>query len=198
MSSSKRRGDPTTSFREATGRRPRCQPRVGSIAAQKRSGCKKRWGDQVDHLLTATLGYAKAAVRSSHEVRAYLRRCGIPPSTATRLLAACRDRGLLDDQASASLWAEHWARQGYAWAAISLKLSVKGFDVQTIRSIGNTLARVSDDETRARAVVSQRVRGGVTDPRQRLRLARRLASRGFEPDVIQRVLGEPLASTLSE
>ena len=157
----------------------------------------KRRGE-VDHLLAATLGYAKAAVRSSHEVRAYLRRCGTPPSTATRLLAACRDRGLLNDQASASLWAEHWARQGYAWAAISLKLSVKGFDVQTIRSIGNALARVSDDETRARAVVSQRVRGGATDPHQRLRLARRLASRGFDPDVIQRVLGDSLASTLSE
>ena len=131
-------------------------------------------------------------------MRAYLRRRGLTTSLAARLLAECQARGLLDDAASAKLWADHWARRGFAWAAIRVKLSAKGFNDHTIQSIANVMARASDDETRARRVVSQRVPGGTFDPQQRMRLARLLSARGFDPGVIQRVLGASFAPTLSD
>lgn len=147
-------------------------------------------------ILAGTLRYAQAAVRSTHEVRSYLRRRGVPQAVTARIIAECQARGVLDDRLSAALWAEQWSRRGYAWAAIRVKLNAKGFDEQTIHTIGKTKACASHEEARARLVV-QRARGRP-GPRARMRLARRLASRGFDPDVIEQLLGDPLTSPLSD
>ena len=131
--------------------------------------------------------YVRSGVRSTQEVVTYLRRHGVPPTHAARLVTEYRAKGLLDDRASARLWAEHWARRGYATAAIRVKLSAKGFDEHVINSTIHQRYPPSDDEERARAVVAQRVRRTAVRP-ARARLARTLASRGFDSDVIERIL----------
>ena len=133
--------------------------------------------------------YLRSGVRSTRETIEHLRRLGVPLPQASRAVADCQRRGLLDDRACAQLWAEHWARRGYAWAAIRLKLSEKGLDARAIEHAASRLGMASTDESRARLALSQRIRSG-DGPQQRPRLARMLASRGFDQDLIERVLGE--------
>ena len=138
--------------------------------------------------MAAALRYARAGVRSQREVLERLRRDGCAHGVVERALAECRRQGLVDDRACARLWAEHWARQGLAWAAIRLKLSAKGLGDRAVEeaavSVGATPA---DDEARANAVVARRLRV-ATVRLSRSHLARVLASRGFDSDVIERIL----------
>jgi len=95
----------------------------------------------------------------------------------------------LDDRACAELWADHWARRGYAWSAIRLKLSEKGLDAHAIAHAASRLGTASSDDERARRIVTQHLRPGE-GRRQQARLGRMLASRGFDQDLIERVLSE--------
>ena len=122
---------------------------------------------------------------------AYLRRQGISVRAAARAVRAYQAQGLLDDQAAARLWADHWARQGYAAAAIRLKLADKQFSDALIQTVINRYGPPTDDEARARTWLARRTRSGA--PRlPRARLARALASRGFDADLIERLLGSPI------
>ena len=103
------------------------------------------------------------------------------------MISASRAASLLDDRACARLWAEHWARRGFAWRAIREKLLAKGLPETAIheaaRSVGST---IEDDATRARQLTSgnlQRGRGSL-----RAQLIRKLAARGFDEDMIERVV----------
>lgn len=140
------------------------------------------------------LRFLGSSVRSTREVRAYLRRRGTPEADVERLLAACRNGGLLDDRLAARLWAEQWARAGFAAAAIRHKLTTKGFDAHAIDEATDQVAPPSEDAPRARLVLARyarRAAGAAARPR----LARALAARGFDPDVIERVLRESFGST---
>jgi SOS response regulatory protein OraA/RecX len=134
--------------------------------------------------------YTRGRVRSSQEVLTYLGRRGVSPATATRVIAECRARGMLDDEACARLWADHWARRGYAWEAIRAKLAAKGVSGPVVDRAARRLGTAGDDEGRARHVVASYQRrphaGGASQ-----RLARALRARGFDPEVIERVLAEP-------
>lgn len=141
--------------------------------------------------LAGAIRYASTGVRSRQDVRAYLERRGAPRQTITRVLDTCSARGLLDDRACARLWAEHWARRGYASTAISQRLTEKALDAAAIEHAVHAMARTSDDEARAKAVVAGHLGRRTVQP-SRSRLARTLASRGFDPDVIERVLCEAL------
>lgn len=151
---------------------------------------------KLESSLKEAIRYASAGVRSRQDVRAYLERRGAPRQTITRVLETCSDRGLLDDRACARLWAAHWARRGYAQSAIAQRLSEKALHATTIEDAINEVVRDSDDETRARAVAAQRL-GRRTFRPSRSRLARTLAARGFDPDVIERVLCEAFDSPSS-
>ena len=135
--------------------------------------------------------YARTHVRSTFEARQYLRRRGVRPAAIERAMAACQGRGLLDDSACARLWASHWARQGYAWAAIRLKLLEKGLSEASIAAATEAVdATAAGDAERAHQVLAQHVsrRSGIAPPRPRL--ARILASRGFDSETIDHLLRE--------
>ena len=139
--------------------------------------------------------YLKTAVRSTNDVRNYLTRRRVAPRTREAIVLRAEAQGLLDDEAAVRLWADHWARRGYAWALIEEKLASKGFEEAAIRAAATTYGHASDDEQRARAAVSKALRCSPSLPsRQAHRLARMLASRGFDPDLIGRVVGETLGS----
>ena len=142
----------------------------------------------------ALLRHLGSGVRSTREVRGYLRRRGLPEPDVERLIAASRGQGLLDDRCAARLWAEQWARAGFAAAAIRHKLRAKGFDAHAIDDAAERAALPSDDEARARLVLARHTRR-ASGAAARSRLTRALASRGFDPDVIERVLRESLGST---
>ena len=147
--------------------------------------------DEAPPTLAALSRYLRSGTRSTRETVEYLRRRGVPPAQASRAVADCQRRGLLDDRACAELWADHWARRGYAWSAIRLKLSEKGLEAQAIAHAASRPGMASSDDERARLAIAQRVRAG-DGRRQRARLGQMLASRGFDQDLIERVLNESL------
>ncbi len=132
--------------------------------------------------LRAALRYAGRGVHSAHEVEAFLARRGARPEQIDAALATCRGRGLVNDAAAARLWAEHWAGQGWAWAAIETKLDGRGFRVETIRALRAGYPALADDAARA-AWVMAKVRG-------RSAAARQLAAHGFDADTIAATVGD--------
>ena len=153
-------------------------------------------GEESARALTAAVRYASAGVRSTRDVTIYLRRRGVAAGTINRAIAALRTRGLVDDDACARLWAEQWARRGYAADAIRAKLAAKGLNDVTIYHAFAQLRITADDDTRAREVAARFLRP-ATGGRKRARLARTLASRGFDSDQIEQVLNESLGPLVS-
>ena len=183
MSSSKPGNDPPARLPRHTARLER-----HTIALRVASGNPK----QVGGLLAAVIRYLGRGVRSRKGALAYLRQRGASPSLAAQLVEECSARRLLDDRACAALWAEHWARRGYAWMAIRQKLIDKGLDAEAIESAAQRLGTVADERERARSVVAEHALR--SSGRQRARLARTLASRGFDPDLIDQILDESFDS----
>lgn len=139
--------------------------------------------------------YLRYGTRSTAQLRAYLRTRGLAQPQIDAVVAECLRRRLLDDRASARLCTEHWARQGYATAAIRLKLAAKGFDDGLLQRVVSQYASERDDEARARQFLAGHLRG-QPDRRAPARLARTLASRGFDSELIERVL-QSFQSSLS-
>jgi SOS response regulatory protein OraA/RecX len=135
-------------------------------------------------------------VRSRQEVRTFLALRGASADAIGRLLNVCEERGLLNDRACARLWAGQWARRGYAASVIHQRLHEKAIDAETIADAIKTIARASDDAARARLLVARHLGRRGSPPRSRL--ARTLASRGFDPDVIEQVLHESFGTSSDE
>ena len=139
------------------------------------------------HLRAVVSRYLRTGVRSTQNVLQYLSHRGLSLQRAAGLVATFRARGLLDDRAAARLWADHWARQDYAASAIRLKLLDKGFDEPLAHNTVTRLIGDADDEERARRLLAQHLRRSSSRPVPS-RLARLLASRGFDSELIERVL----------
>lgn len=129
--------------------------------------------------------YARARVRSAHEILAYLKRHRVSPHLCARILASCHAQGLVNDRACARLWAEEWARRGWSWNAIRGKLRAKGLAEEALEAAEEQLAGEAAETARAQQLIEK---CAGTHPDQRTRIARRLASRGFDPDLIERLL----------
>lgn len=148
--------------------------------------------------------WLRFGTRSTAELRTYLRSKQVPHALIPIMVQRAGAVGLVDDRACAALWATRLADQGYAREAIRRRLEAKGLAVPL----------QDDDESRAREVV-QRVLSlaGARDPRPGIprpraegrgqtirglrlqrRLARLLAQRGFDSDLIDRVLAESFES----
>ena len=76
--------------------------------------------------LARAVRYVRTGVRSTHDVRSYLVRHGVSSEAAGEVVQTLRQRGGLNDETCARLWAEQWARRGYAWSVIRHKLEAKG------------------------------------------------------------------------
>ena len=139
--------------------------------------------------MTAVTRYLRAGVHSKQEISAYLQRRGIQTTVAQRVMAEARANGLINDDACAKLWAEHWARRGYAWSAIRLKLTAKGLSDEVIARAAKTLHMASADLLRARELVNHHLQR-TTTRNASPRVWRLLTSRGFDQDVIEQVLTE--------
>src|SRR3989338_8546256 len=110
MSSSKRRHDPSRT--------------VKALAPSTRPAGRQQGAASLPAGLRR---YARTGAPPRQQLLTSLARGGVPPRTASRLVAECEARGLVDDSAGVRLWAGHWARQGYGWAAIRAKLEARGF-----------------------------------------------------------------------
>lgn len=136
--------------------------------------------------------YLRSGTRSTAQLRAHLAARETPGRLIERLVVECSRKGWLDDRACARLWATTLAERGYAQAAIRSQLADKGLEPSLINQA--VAAQVADtDEMRARAIAQAQVRGrSRRDRRLRSRLVRRLSSRGFDAESIDRILTDSL------
>ena len=158
-----------------------------------------KWGDDARRVLAQVARNIRARVHSTEEVRRVLRARRVRPVVIGQVVREWQARGWLDDRACARLWAEHWARRGYAWRAIRARLAAKGLDDAASGHAAQALSLASDDEARAQRLVASRLGRGrvatgrvsILSARRKRGLARTLAGRGFDPQIIVRVLGIP-------
>lgn len=153
-------------------------------------------GDDVARALAVATRWLRTGVRSTHEVRSYLTGRRVRPGAITRVVSECRRRGLLDDRACARLWADHWARRGYAWAAIRQRLAMKGLPEAAIDAAAARTGAMADAE-RARHAAEHWCRR-PSARRSPVRLGRFLAARGFDESVIEHVVAETYGATLAD
>ena len=130
----------------------------------------------------AALRFCRAGIRSTRQLRDWLKRRGLEEREALAVVRICQERGLLDDTTAAKLWTEHWSRKGYSWSVIVTRLKAKGFERSRIAPLAEVYGGPAD-ESRARQVVK-----GMRPGRGSARCARKLAARGFDTEVIERVL----------
>ena len=142
-----------------------------------------------DQRLVAAQRYIQKSVRSVQEVREHLKRNGVSEEAAEAFIAGAHSRNWLDDRSAAVLWAEHYARKGYAWVYIQERLLQKGFAVRLIERVAKESQLPATDEARARALVANS-KDACADIRQKSRLARRLALHGFDSEMIEQLLGD--------
>ncbi len=152
---------------------------------------ENRWGDESRRVLALARRYLRFGTRSTAELRAYLATRGVSPTDLEPAVSTCSRAGLLDDAVCAKLWATTLADRGYAWEAIRGHLLSKRLEPQLVERTLRPLQARADDASRIRDLVDARLRGRArTDPRLRTRLAQLLVRRGFDADLIERVLIE--------
>ncbi len=152
-------------------------------------------GDEAARALTAATRWLNTRVHSTHEARAYLTGRRVRPGIITRVLTACRQRGLLDDRACARLWADHWAGRGYAWAAIRQRLAAKGLSDAAINAAAPRGIAASDEALARQATAAWLQRHTSHHPD---RLSRLLAARGFDGELIERIATEIFSAAFSD
>jgi len=127
--------------------------------------------------------------RTTKQVEEFLRARGASPVQAARTIRRLEVLRYLDDPAYAERWiASRLTRGPFGTARLRAELLRKGLSEDvTDGALGRALAEV-DQETLARRVVAlKQRRGSSLSRRQTFRLLRQ---RGFEEDVISRIMGE--------
>ena len=133
--------------------------------------------------------YLRFGTRSSAELRAYFSSRGVAEAEGEAVLTECARLGWINDEACATLWATTLAERGFAWRAVRERLLAKGLDAELIARVIRPFATQATDEHRASVLVRDRLRGRrLADPRERSRVARLLTARGFDHELIERVL----------
>ena len=129
--------------------------------------------------------YLRCGTRSTAQLRAYLEARHLPPSLTDTLIAQCTREGLLDDAVCAKLWARTLRERGYALAAIREQLLAKGLAASVSDpALAVLRAEASDAQVAAEMAQRQRQKRASAAASQPQRLARWLATHGFDEEMI--------------
>lgn len=129
---------------------------------------------------------------SEREIRRKLREKGAAGPDVERVLERLRERGYVDDEAFARGWAKSRAA-GRFWGdrRIAAGLRDRGILPEVVRTTLGEIRGELDEGTALRLWLDRKLRGrdlATLEERERRRLARGLAARGFPPELIVRVL----------
>jgi regulatory protein len=125
--------------------------------------------------------------RSEKEMRSRLSAAGFEPPTVARTVARLRRLRYLDDERAATAAAEHAARNGRGSLRARAALQRRGFPEAVIDAAIET-AFENEIELARRAAT--RKFPAPQNVRERARLARFLAARGFPETVVLAIVGE--------
>jgi regulatory protein len=143
---------------------------------------------------TIALRRLSASARSRSELEAALSSRRVPSDAAGRVLDRLEEVGLVDDRRLAQDWvASRQARRHLSRAALRHELQAKGVAREDIDLALEDVSR--EEELRAaRALAAKKLNSMTDQPRevQRRRIAGALARRGFNSDIVGRVLADVL------
>lgn len=146
-------------------------------------------GDDVAQALELAYVQIATRARSEVEIRRRLQRAGSSEEAIGTVIARLQELRYLDDGAFARARAGSLARRGFGPRAIFAKLSEAG--VRGEQAKDGVDEAIGDDEVAlVRDALERRLRGrplGELDPKERLRLQRWLAGRGFSLSAIRKV-----------
>ena len=144
--------------------------------------------DEVARIVCLRLLDRRAYSRA--ELATAMRKRGVPPEAAERVLDRFTHLALIDDAALADGYAlaQHRER-GLAARAVAAKLRRRGIDDETVQSAVDQLDR-DKEEAAARAIVERRLRSlaGLEPAVQIRRLAGVLARKGYAPGLVNQVV----------
>jgi regulatory protein len=151
---------------------------------------------EVERATDACLRLLKARARSRHELLAALERKGYSEAVRDQALSRVAGWGYLNDERFARDQAERLLGEGkYGPEGVRQRLESHGLSPEAaseaVATASGTLA--FDAERAARQVLEKRgLAGRELDAREKARAGRLLFSRGFSPDLIQRLLGDAM------
>jgi regulatory protein len=111
------------------------------------------------------------------------------------LIDQLSSRAQLSDERYAEARAHQLSRK-FGAARVRRELVAKGIERETAARFAADVEKT--DLERARAILARKYRGPATAPKERMRRARFLQSRGFSPDVIRGALGRFSAAAREE
>jgi regulatory protein len=151
--------------------------------------------EDVQRATEACLRLLSLRARSRHELQAALRRKGFSEEVQAQALEKVQGFGYLDDARFAQDRAAALLGKGRLGPeAVLQRLQAHGLEGEVAREAVSAAAGAVgfDALATARQVLERRgLLGRPLAPKERARAARLLDSRGFAPDVIHRLLGDP-------
>lgn len=131
--------------------------------------------------------------RSEAEIRARLAKAGSEPAVVDRVIERLRELRYLDDEAFAKGRARGLAARGFGPRAVASRLYQAGVQAPLAQQgIDETFA--GEEASLARRALERRLKGRewtALEPKERERLFRWLAGRGFSPQAIVRACETP-------
>lgn len=129
------------------------------------------------------------------ELRQRLReRTGAPPEVVEQALDRCRELGYLDDRAFAETMVRgRLLRDGWGPWRVRAELTQRGVAAPLVEAALAMVLVDNDESTLARrALGGQRAQAATLSPKERRKQGEFLARRGFDWEVIRRLLGEEM------
>ncbi len=128
---------------------------------------------------------------SSAELKARLENAGAAEGEIADALARARHLGYLDDRALAAQRAHKLLAQGFALDLATQKLAASGFDeAHASEAVREAAGGATSEELVRRAIATSAARSKhpPQDAKARRRLARALAAKGHDPQLVLRLL----------
>lgn len=149
--------------------------------------------DQVTRLAVA---YLARQDRTAHQLAQYLLRKGAAGAAVEHTVARCRELGYLDDGAFARRWAEaRLAKYPVGAARLRDELLAKGVASAVVSEVVRALYPRNQERALAEQTVRSAERRQGRVPIRKL--AALLGSRGFDEDVIEAVLEQRMARSVT-
>lgn len=151
--------------------------------------------EAVQRATEACLRLLAMRARSQHELKLALKRKGFSAAVQEEVLKQLQGFGYIDDERFARERATSLLRRGRLGPqAVLQRLEAHGLGGEQAREALSAASESVefDPLATARQVLEQRgLFGRQLTPKEQARAGRLLYSRGFSPDIIQRLLGEP-------
>ena len=142
------------------------------------------------------LKYLGARMCSAHKLKEYLKGKGYEEDEIDKVIAELKEYHYVDDLAYAKTFIEAGYEKGRGIARIRRELKEKGVDAETIAFAEESVEDPPDEKEMALELAKTVVEGIDTDSMEwkekealKERVARRLASRGFDAGTIYDVIG---------